>query len=84
MVDDQTVVSGSLVPLVVIPLGLAANAVYAQRLSSRYDYECSSCGQKSVMGPWALTFAPHRPVEQKYVRCPACRQFQWMRPIAKA
>jgi len=83
-VNDWAVVSGSpLLPLIVIPLGLAVNAVFAQLLASRYDYERSNCGRRSAISPWALTFAPHRPVGQKYVRCPDCRQFEWMRPVPK-
>lgn len=72
-----------LLPLLVVPLGLAVNAVVSRQLASRYDYECSSCGTASPMSPWTLTFAPHRFGGLKYARCPACHRLGWLAPTEK-
>jgi len=72
-----------LIPIIVIPLGLAAQYF----LASRADWQCGSCGHTFSLSPFAAIFLPHSPGNsfggRKLVRCPNCGAMGWATAVPK-
>lgn len=73
----------ALTPVIVVCVAFAAQFVFQQRLTSRYDYQCDKCGRTFSLAPLAASVAPHRFGGSKFVRCPRCGVRSWVSPVPK-
>jgi len=69
--------SGSLTPLVVIPIVLVLGVLFQSQLSKNFDYECGNCGTRFSPSAVAAALAPHRFGGFKLLRCPNCGKITW-------
>lgn len=73
----------SIAPVIAIGVAFAAQFIFQQRLTSRYDYQCCNCGHAFSLTPLAASVAPHRFGGGKFVKCPRCGVRSWASPVPK-
>lgn len=74
--------SPAITPAIVIAVAFAAQLIFQQFLTSRYDYQCGNCGHTFSLTPLAASIVPHR-FGSKFVKCPSCGVRSWAAPVPK-
>jgi DNA-directed RNA polymerase subunit RPC12/RpoP len=75
--------SGSVSPLIVIPVVIVLGALFQRQLSKNFDYQCASCGARFSPSALAASVAPHRFGGLKLLRCPSCGKITWASAVPK-
>lgn len=73
----------AITPVIVIGAAFAAQFIFQQVLTSKYDYQCGNCGRTFSLTPLAASIAPHRFGGSKLVKCPHCGDRTWASPVPK-
>jgi DNA-directed RNA polymerase subunit RPC12/RpoP len=66
----------------IVVLALIAALAMQNWRQRHYDYQCESCGQKFNLPAWKDVLAVHM-LAKKYVKCPKCGRWGWVRPVPK-
>lgn len=75
--------SGSLAPLIIVPVLLIFGVIVQSQVSKNYDYQCASCGARFSPSAVAAAVAPHRFGGMKLLRCPSCGKIGWASAVPK-
>lgn len=70
---------GALVPIILVPVVLAAQCLFA----SRHDWRCENCGYTFGLSPLVAAVMPHSFGGRKLARCPSCGVRSWVSPVPK-
>lgn len=70
---------GILIPIIIIPLALGAQLLFARR----YDWRCQNCGHVFSLSPLTATLMPHSFGGRKLAKCPSCGVRSWVSPVRK-
>jgi DNA-directed RNA polymerase subunit RPC12/RpoP len=73
----------AIILVVVIGGSFLVQLIVQQGITSRYDYQCGTCGRTFSLTPLAASVAPHRFGGSKLARCPHCGVRSWVSPVPK-
>jgi DNA-directed RNA polymerase subunit RPC12/RpoP len=77
---DEVDMSAAFLPIILVPLALAAQFAFARR----FDWRCPNCGHTFSLSPVAAALLPHTFGGRKLARCPDCGVRSWVSPVPKA
>jgi len=70
------------ITLAIVLTGLAIVCIYSAVQARKASWQCATCKKISNPPIIPLLLAPHSK-GHKYMRCPACKQKAFLKPVAK-